>query len=83
MINRDSSYPVAGYPENWDIISRRVRKAANWICDECGMDCSSCRHLLHTHHINGILADCSEGNLRALCASCHSEQPHHHTLRFK
>ncbi|MDA8001499.1 MAG: HNH endonuclease [Alphaproteobacteria bacterium] len=74
------SQAVGGYGEDWDKISRRAREAANWTCDECGVNCGSCRRLLHTHHINGILAECGRDNLRALCALCHSEQPYHHRL---
>lgn len=41
------------------------------------VDLSLYKHLLDTHHINGVKTDNSDSNLRALCKECHSLEPKH------
>ena len=77
------SQPVGGYSRDWGRRSREVREAAGWTCARCGVNCASHRKLLHAHHKNGLLADCGEDNLQALCVVCHSRQPLHHRLQVK
>jgi hypothetical protein len=65
------------YPDNWAEISEEYRASVRWMCENCLIDLSDYRHLLHTHHRNGIPGDCSRGNLQALCVDCHRRQPYH------
>lgn len=47
---RDSPEKGSGaYATDWKEISDRVRAEANWMCNCCGIDLSSHKHLLHVH----------------------------------
>lgn len=77
----DSSKPNV-YSNDWDQISNKYRSERNWICEGCGIDCSSAelkRHL-HCHHKNMDKSNNRYVNLEALCIKCHSEQPGHSKL---
>jgi hypothetical protein len=73
----DKTFPSGGYSSDWGAISSRTREAANWICEECGIDLQDHKNLLHVHHKNGVKSDNSPGNLEVLCAVCHGEEPAH------
>ncbi|MEW5728158.1 MAG: hypothetical protein AB1918_10070 [Pseudomonadota bacterium] len=73
----DATMPPQGYTADWPELSRRHRERVGWRCQQCGVDLSGHGHLLHVHHRNGLTADNSTANLRALCVLCHAEQPLH------
>ena len=66
-----------GYSADWPQISARYKTSQNFKCECCSVDLSNHKRLLHVHHLNGVKSDNSMNNLRALCAACHKEQPHH------
>ncbi len=46
---------LSRYPKDWKAIAIAVKKAANWKCQECGMDCCGerspqARFVLTVHH---------------------------------
>ncbi|WP_166360657.1 HNH endonuclease [Pseudomonas akapageensis] len=65
------------YSEDWPKISAEVRRRCRFNCDECCVNLSEHRRLLHVHHLNGVKSDNSSANLRPLCADCHRKQPMH------
>lgn len=65
------------YTSDWPAISSKLRNELNYTCEQCGVNLTKHKKLLHTHHVNGNKADNSRKNLRALCADCHKKQPHH------
>lgn len=69
------------YVKDWNRISRDRRKAARWRCKQCEVNLSEHRDILHCHHLNGVVTDNSETNLRVLCALCHAAQPCHGHMR--
>jgi 5-methylcytosine-specific restriction endonuclease McrA len=79
MIFGESSSPVElrsdGYTKDWSNVSTKKKKSKSWICQECKVNCSGERNLVHTHHRNGDRKDNSEGNLVVLCIQCHGEKP--------
>ena len=79
---KDTNAPIDRYVKDWARISRDFRSTRGWICENCGVDLSSNRRLLHTHHISGVKTDNSPKNLKALCAICHSEEPAHSHLNI-
>lgn len=73
--------PGAGtYTEDWAKISAGIRSRCGFVCDDCGLDLSAHRNLLHVHHVNGVKSDNSAVNLRPLCADCHRKQPFHERM---
>ena len=68
------------YSDNWDVISIKIREQVNYQCQQCGLDLSFNKRLLHVHHVNGVKSDNSEMNLRALCCDCHRKQPNHNHM---
>lgn len=73
----DKSNRQLGYTPDWADISARQRKKHKYICQDCKVDLSENKRLVHVHHINGQRADNRESNLRVLCAACHKQQPYH------
>jgi 5-methylcytosine-specific restriction endonuclease McrA len=73
---------VQNYTPNQDDISREYRKAANFICQKCGVNCSSEPSLLHLHHRDGDRSNNDHLNLYVLCIECHSREPMHEHLLF-
>lgn len=71
------SVGLGGYTDDWKDVSSAVRERCGYICDQCSVDLSSYRYLLHVHHVNGVKADNSAANLRPLCVDCHRKQPMH------
>lgn len=76
------THPVNDYTPDWSSISASYRKKQRYICQACGVDLNSERHLLHTHHKNRDKGDNREKNLIALCALCHQKQPYHEKRLF-
>ncbi len=66
-----------GYADDWTDISRACRASRHYVCEACGLDLSTDKHLLHTHHVDGVKMNNSPVNLRALCIVCHSRQACH------
>ena len=58
------------YTRDWAIVSMNYKEKSNWICEECGLDCSVTKYYLHTHHINNNRYNNSYNNLKAVCRSC-------------
>ncbi|ELA08938.1 hypothetical protein MOMA_00965 [Moraxella macacae 0408225] len=71
----------AGYANNWEEISHRYRERQAWRCEQCQVDLSNHKSLLHTHHIDGVKHHNKDANLKALCIECHSKQPSHGHMR--
>ncbi|TDO06074.1 MULTISPECIES: HNH endonuclease [Halomonas] len=71
------SHEEKGYTQDWPEVSKAYRASKDYICESCDVTLKRHRHLLHTHHVNGVRNDNAEGNLKALCADCHSKQPGH------
>lgn len=56
-------------------LSRQVREAAHWTCQQCGVVLrGGYSYLLHMHHIDGDHTNNKEENLMALCVECHSQK---------
>ena len=73
---------VQNYTPNQDDISREYRKAVNYICQKCGVNCSSEQSLLHLHHRDGDRSNNERPNLAVFCIDCHSKEPMHEHLLF-
>lgn len=71
------------YTDDWDAVSRKIREDFNFQCQQCGLDLSLHKRLLHVHHINGIKSDNRSANLTPLCCDCHRKQPDHQHLFIK
>lgn len=65
------------YSSNWKEKSASYRESKNWTCESCGLNLSTHKSLLHTHHKNGVKSDNRDSNLQALCIRCHKDQPNH------
>lgn len=70
----------AHYTSDWRDISAALRERCGYICDQCRVNLSAHRHLLHVHHINGVKSDNVAVNLRSLCIDCHRKQPLHERM---
>jgi hypothetical protein len=75
--------PPNRYPVDWEDIAHEHKSRVHWRCQECPVDLSEHRHLLHVHHINGVRTDNRTSNLRVLCVGCHSQQPQHQHLKSR
>ena len=74
------------YPPDWGAISLRVKVAADWVCQRCGMQCrrpgepfDTHRRTMSVHHLDHDPPNVDPSNLIALCAACHlrRDAPHH------
>jgi hypothetical protein len=72
-----AGFEAASYTANWSSISSELRSDLDYCCEQCGVNLTSAKQLLHTHHINGNKTNNERNNLRVLCADCHKKQPHH------
>ena len=72
-----------GYTRDWSEISARVRQSMNHTCQRCRVQLHSHKHLLHTHHANGVKHDNSGNNLIVVCADCHRKEPMHEHMFVK
>lgn len=69
------------YSPNQKEISKEYRKANNYKCQICSVDCTQLTGLLHLHHVDGNPSNNDRFNLKVLCVDCHSKQPlHQHML---
>jgi len=65
------------YPDNWEWLSKQVRKRANGQCELCPAEQgkphwkTGSKVVLTVHHIDGDRTNNSELNLIALCQRCH------------
>jgi hypothetical protein len=66
-----------GYTSDWEKVSRYYRESKKFCCEKCKVDLSGHAQLLHVHHIDGVKPNNTQENLKALCADCHSKEPHH------
>jgi len=62
-------------------LAKKYKEAAKYICQICGVDCSSYHGCLHLHHKNGNGTDNRRENLMVLCICCHMDQPLHNHMR--
>ena len=85
-------YDKRRYPADWPEIARRVKEAAGWRCQACGMQCrrpgepfDTHKRTLTVHHINHEPMDLRPENLIALCSGCHlrADARHHAATRKK
>jgi hypothetical protein len=65
------------YTTDWKGIADSLKSAKKYICEDCTVDLSDHKRMLHVHHINGRKSDNSFTNLVVLCADCHRRQPFH------
>ena len=79
----DNTAPIDQYVKEWGELSKNYRQARDWTCENCKVDLSSAKNLLHTHHKNGVKSDNSHNNLKVLCAICHSQEPMHNHLKVR
>ena len=73
----------ARYPKNWKDIRVRILQRANNRCEFCGVENHTYRLnpktgknvyiVLTIAHMNDVIEDCSDGNLKALCQRCHNQ----------
>lgn len=68
---------IQSYTPDQEDLSREYRKAANYHCQSCDVDCSDDPSLLHLHHIDGNPSNNKHENFRVLCVDCHSKQSYH------
>lgn len=67
----------AGYTSDWVSVSMLYRASKNYTCESCGVNLTSRKGLLHTHHISGNTHDNRLSNLKAVCVLCHHNEPYH------
>ena len=77
----DKTAPEGGYAKDWHQKATKIKQQRNWRCDNCGVNLSDHRSLLHGHHKNGVVSDNRPSNIDALCLLCHSEQPAHQWMK--
>ena len=71
---------IQTYSPNQQEISIEYRKANEFLCQLCLVDCKNSPELLHLHHEDGNPANNNRSNLKVLCVECHSKQPRHHHM---
>ncbi len=73
----DRTAPPGGYAKDWHRLATKIKRTRGWRCNECDVNLSRHRPLLHGHHKNGVTSDNRPENIAVLCLLCHSEQPYH------
>lgn len=64
------------YPPDWPVIAKRIKDAAEWMCERCKHPHEvETAHVLTVHHLDGNKANCADWNLAALCQRCHLTIP--------
>ena len=76
----DETEPLADYNKEFARKSPVVKEKAGYCCQECGVDLSSTRRLLHCHHKNHKKHDNRWVNLSAICILCHKNHHAHMTV---
>lgn len=79
------------YPKDWFLIRQRTLRRAKNKCEWCGVKNYSIhpetgsRVVLTIMHLNHIIGDCSDENLRAACQLCHNrwDRKHRNETRRK
>jgi 5-methylcytosine-specific restriction endonuclease McrA len=68
------------YPKDWKQVSLQIRERDGWRCKWCGAENSKPHPvtgskvvLTVAHHPDSNPANCADGNLQALCQSCHNK----------
>jgi hypothetical protein len=74
---------TTNYSADWSTVSKNVRVKFDYQCQQCGLDLTNHKSLLHVHHINGVKSDNSASNLTPLCCDCHRKQPDHQHMFIK
>lgn len=59
------------YTKTFSSLSRALREAAGWTCEECKRNFSQDKEFLHVHHKDGVKSNNAIENLRVLCKDCH------------
>lgn len=68
---------VQEYQPDQDEFSRKYRKAADYRCQLCTVDCRKEQRLLQLHHRDGDTSNNVHHNLAVLCVDCHAHEPYH------
>lgn len=80
------------YPSDWEDIAFAKKVAVLWKCEACGKQCRkpgepfvSHKYTLTVSHQDHNPANCSDENLKALCAPCHLryDAKHHAETRTR
>ena len=83
-VNNNETYLPSGYHKLFKRWSELYRKFRNYTCEECNIRLAGKdKYYLHTHHIDGNKANNHPNNFKALCISCHAEQPGQGHQRLK
>lgn len=74
----------AGYPLNWENISRKRREENNYTCQECGFKASNSfeEQYIEVHHKDKNKLNNQKDNLIVLCVECHSKVDKRHKKNF-
>jgi len=60
------------YPENWPLISHRIKDRAGWKCEHCNHPNEhNTGYVLTVHHLDHNPENMDDTNLVALCQRCH------------
>ena len=65
------------YQPDQNELSREYRKAVDYRCQQCKVECRKAPVLLQLHHRDGDPSNNAYHNLAVLCVECHSCQPYH------
>jgi len=61
-----------GYPKDWPTLAILIKRAANWLCEECHAPHDPpMGYTLTVHHKDGNKSNLTKSNLIPLCQRCH------------